>query len=120
MNFKFKKALLVLLIFPASIHWLGMTLLGLMIFANGTFYDVASFFVTAIILVGLFSLGVAFFSAIRYPKISGFSVYSIGAGCAALAIALYMGLYAETSFLISACSLFLGSLIIMVDFVRSN
>jgi len=43
MNFKLKKALLVLLIFPASIHWLGITLLGLMIFAHGTFYDVASF-----------------------------------------------------------------------------
>ena len=120
MSFNIKKVLLVLLIFPASIHWLGMTLLGLIIFAQGTFYDIASFFVTVLILVGLFSLGVAFFSVIRYPKISSFTVCSIGAGCAALTIALYMGLYAETPFLISACSLFLGSLIIMVDYVRSN
>ncbi|AXT40463.1 hypothetical protein D1814_18115 [Alteromonas sp. BL110] len=120
MSTKFKKALLALLILPASIHWLGITALGFMVFAHGTFYDISSFFVTVVMLIGLLALGVACFSVIRYPKISKFTIYSIGLGCASLTIALYMGLYTERQFLVSACSLYLGSALFMVDYARST
>lgn len=120
MSTKAKKILLALFIVPAAIHWFGITLLGFMIFAHGTFYDIASFFVTAVILIGLFALAVACFSVIRYPKISKFTIYTISLGCASLTIALYMGLYAETQFLVSACCLYLGSTLFMVDYARSS
>ena len=120
MSIKFKKVALITLVVPACIHWLVMCLFGLAIFAHGAFRDLPSFFLTLVTLAGLFSLAVAIISVIRYPKISQFTVYTIGLGCAALAIALYIGFYAETWFLISAISLFLGSAFIMVEYVRGT
>ncbi len=75
-----KKILLLIIVVPASIHWLGITLLGLMVFTHGTFYSLFSFFVTVLLLVGIFSLGVVIYTVIHYPKISKFAVYSIGVG----------------------------------------
>lgn len=120
MSTKFKKALLALLILPASIHWLGITALGFMVFAHGTFYNISSFFITVIILIGLFALAVACFSVIRYPKISKFTIYTIGLGCASLTTSLYMGLYAERQFLVSACCLYLGSALFIADYAKST
>ena len=120
MSIIFKKAVLIILFIPASFHWLGMCMLGLTIFAHGTFRDFPSFFITAVILVGLFSLSVAVIAVIRYPQINKFTIYSVGAGCASLSIALYMGLYAEPWFLVSAISLCLGSFLIMVEYVRGT
>ena len=120
MSIIFKKAVLIVLFIPASFQWLGMCLLGLTIFAHGTFRDLPSFFITAVTLVGLFSLSVAVASVIRYPKISKFTIYTLCAGCASLSIALYMGLFAEPWFLFSAISLFIGSAFIMVEYVRGT
>lgn len=120
MSIKFKKIALVILVIPASIHWLVMCLFGLAIFAHGAFRDLPSFFLTLVTLAGLFSLIVAIVSVARYPKISQFTVYTIGLGCAVLAIALYIGFYAETWFLISAFSLLLSSGFIMVEYVRGT
>jgi peptidoglycan/LPS O-acetylase OafA/YrhL len=120
MSIKFKKVALITLVIPASIHWLGMCLFGLAIFAHGAFRDLPSFFLTLVTLVGLFSLIVAIVSVARYPKISQFTVYTIGLGCAALVIALCIGFYDEPRFLVSAISLFLGSAFIMVEYVKGT
>lgn len=120
MSIKFKKVALITLVIPASIHWLGMCLFGFAIFAHGAFRDLPSFFLTLATLAGLFSLLVAVVSVIRYPKISKFTIYVIGLGCSVLSIALYMGIYSEPWFLISASSLFLGSAFIMVEYVRGT
>ena len=120
MSIKFKKVALITLVIPASIHWLGMCLFGLAIFAHGAFRDLPSFLLTLVTLVGLFSLIVAIVSVARYPKISQFTVCTIGLGCAALVIALCIGFYDEPWFLVSAISLFLGSAFIMVEYVRGT
>ena len=120
MSIKFKKVALITLVIPASIHWLGMCLFGLAIFAHGAFRDLPLFFLTLVTLVGLFSLIVAIVSVARYPKISQFTVYIIGLGCAALVIALCIGFYDEPWFLVSAISLFLGSAFIMVEYVKGT
>jgi hypothetical protein len=120
MSIKFKKVALITLVIPAGIHWLGMCLFGLAIFAHGVFRDLPSFFLTLVTLVGLFSLIVAIVSVARYPKISQFTVYISGLGCVALVIALCIGFYDEPWFFVSAISLFLGSAFIMVEYVRGT
>ena len=120
MSIKLKKVALITLVIPASIPWLGMCFFGLAIFAHGAFRDFQTFFLTLVTLAGLFSLIVAIISAARYPKISQFTVYTIGLGCASLVIALCIGFYDEPWFLISAISLFLGSAFIMVEYVRGT
>tara|TARA_E500000331_G_C17142214_1_gene663266 strand:- start:574 stop:849 length:276 start_codon:yes stop_codon:yes gene_type:complete len=86
-----KKISLLIIVVPASIHWLG-----------------------------IFSLGVAIYTVIHYLKISKFAVYSIGLGCGVLLVALYMRLYTETPSLISVCFLFLGGMIIIIEYVRGT
>ncbi|MFD2165883.1 hypothetical protein ACFSJY_06350 [Thalassotalea euphylliae] len=120
MNINFKKGVLIALILPAGFHWLGISLLGLMIFARDTFRDLPSLFVISTITVGIIALSVAVMSVICYPKISQFSVYSVSAGCTSLTIALFMGFYGSPSFLISAISLYLGSIFLIVEYVRGN
>lgn len=118
MSIKLKKIALITLVIPASIHWAGICIFSLYIFAQGAFLNLPSFFLTLVTLVGLFSLMVAIVSVVRYPKISEFTVYTIGLGCVSLIIAIYIGFYEVPQLLISATSLFLASAFIMVEYVR--
>jgi hypothetical protein len=115
-----KKAMLAILIFPAGLFWCGICFFGVMFFSHGMFADLSLFLFSLLPIIGLFCLVVAYFSVIRFPKVSGFSAITVLIGFVALGIGIYIGFFTEIWFILTALSLFLGGLMLLVEYVRGT
>ncbi|WP_041590362.1 hypothetical protein [Teredinibacter turnerae] len=120
MSIKIKKLLLVILIAPAGLLWVGMCLFGLSIFSHAMFREFGSFALTILSFIGLGCVITAIVASFRYPKISAVSVYAASFGIAAMVIGMYIGVPYSHVLAVSAVSLLVGGVFLLIEYVRGT
>ena len=120
MNISIKKFSLLVLIVPASLHWVWMCMLGFLMFSRRVFQDVVSAVLIAAIVVAVFTLLYSIVSVFRYPTIKKASLYVAGLGCLMLSFKLYYGLYLQPLLVLSTISFYLGSAFLTFEYFKDR